>query len=133
MARRTLAARIADLLEVERTVAAPPVSIDAEDSGDDSGPAIGDTLADSHTPSPEVAALSGDLSLQVRRALRTLSPREQRILRLRYGFGRCVEHTLEEIGAELGLTRQRILQIANNAMKKIRESRFGYPLRTFVD
>ena len=125
--------RIAELLEVEHTVAAPPVSIDAEDSGNETGPAIGDTLADPNTLSPEATALSVDLSLQVRRALRTLSPREQRILKLRYGFGRCVEHTLEEIGAELGLTRQRILQIANSAMKKIRESSFARPLRTFVE
>jgi RNA polymerase primary sigma factor len=69
----------------------------------------------------------------VRAALRHLTPRERQVLRLRFGIGRCMEHTLEEIGRELGLTRQRILQIVNKALEKIRTSRHGRTLRSYVD
>jgi len=66
-------------------------------------------------------------------ALATLTPREQCILRMRFGIGGAADHTLEEIGKEFGVTRERIRQIEAKALEKLREPARARKLATFID
>ena len=127
---RLPAARIADLLRIEQELCHPHIPFD--DALAEDGQSPSEVLADER-PGPEAAAVARRLRDHARSALRTLSPRERQVLRLRYGIGRGVEHTLEEIGNEFGLTRQRILQITTKALKKLRASRHAERLRAFYE
>jgi RNA polymerase primary sigma factor len=69
----------------------------------------------------------------VSEALADLTPREQRILRIRFGIGSTADHTLEEIGKEFGVTRERIRQIEAKALEKLRHPARAHKLATFVD
>ncbi len=73
--------------------------------------------------SPEEAVIHGDVAEQVQRILATLTPREEKILRRRFGIGEITGHTLEDIGQEFGVTRERIRQIEAKALRKLRRSR----------
>jgi RNA polymerase primary sigma factor len=74
-----------------------------------------------------------DLAEQTRKVLATLTPREERILRMRFGIGEKTEHTLEEVGNDFSVTRERIRQIEAKALRKLRHSSRGKALRAFVD
>jgi RNA polymerase primary sigma factor len=82
-------------------------------------------LPHSGAQSPEDAALSRDLATEVERAMEPLTDREREVMRLRYGLGTPREHTLEEIGRRLSLTRERIRQIEARAVRKMRARRDG--------
>jgi RNA polymerase primary sigma factor len=69
----------------------------------------------------------------VRKVLATLTPREERILRMRFGIGESSEHTLEEVGKDFSVTRERIRQIEAKALRKLRHPSRGNALRAFVD
>jgi RNA polymerase primary sigma factor len=81
--------------------------------------ALGDVLDDRSMPSPLEPLLEDDRSIQVERALATLSPKEREILRLRFGLGDGREHTLEEVGQRFAVTRERIRQIEMGALRKL--------------
>jgi RNA polymerase primary sigma factor len=81
---------------------------------------LGELIEDTLLGSPTEAILSEDLSTQVERALATLSPKEQEIIRLRFGIGDDVPRTLEEVGQRYGLTRERIRQIEGKALRQLR-------------
>jgi RNA polymerase sigma factor (sigma-70 family) len=93
--------------------------------GDDDNTELGDLLRDTSIRSPEDAALEGDLSNEVTRALAPLSDREKNVLCLRYGLGTDREYTLEEIGKRLSVTRERVRQIESRALQKVRAARNG--------
>ncbi|MEX2222184.1 MAG: sigma-70 family RNA polymerase sigma factor [Candidatus Rokuibacteriota bacterium] len=99
--------------------------------GDDSE--LGDFLEDKGAESPNDNLITQDLTLQVERALSTLSPKEKEILRLRFGIGDAGEHTLEEVGRRFSVTRERIRQIETKALRKLRHPLRGRALRAFVE
>jgi RNA polymerase primary sigma factor len=137
-ARKTLAARLgrdpdpqelADAvgLQVSKLIhitemLKPTLSVDAP-LGDSEGAKLGDTLVDGTSESPVTALLAAENLEQAEAALATLSPREERVLRLRFGIGQRDAHTLEQIGRQFSLTRERIRQIENQALKKLRVPR----------
>jgi RNA polymerase primary sigma factor len=100
-----------------------PVSLEEPVGDDDSH--LGDFLEDDSLASPGDEALSGDLRSKVRDVLATLSPREEKVLKLRYGIGERNDHTLEEVGRHFAVTRERIRQIETKALLKLR-----HPSRT---
>ena len=79
------------------------------------------------------ATAAGELGKLVAEALADLTPREQRILRMRFGLGGASEHTLQEVGETFGVTRERIRQIEAKALEKLRRPDRARKLRTFVD
>jgi RNA polymerase primary sigma factor len=81
---------------------------------------LGDFIADSDSVSPEEAAIQKDRAERVQVILATLTPREEKVLRRRFGIGEETEHTLQEVGEEFGLTRERIRQIQAKALTKLR-------------
>jgi RNA polymerase primary sigma factor len=99
--------------------------------GDDSE--LGDFLEDKAAESPNDNLITQDLTIQVERALSTLSPKEKEILRLRFGIGESGEHTLEEVGRRFSVTRERIRQIETKALRKLRHPLRGRALRAFVE
>jgi RNA polymerase primary sigma factor len=94
---------------------------------------LGDFLEDKGAGSPNDSLISQDLMTQVERALSTLSPKEKKILRLRFGIGEEGEHTLEEVGKRFAVTRERIRQIETKALRKLRHPLRGRALRAFVE
>ena len=111
-------------------VAKEPVSLETP-LGDDGNAQLGDLIEDRNTPSPFEAMVDADLADQTRAALRMLTPREAKILRLRYGIGEKVDHTLQEVGEEFELTRERVRQIEGKALGKLRHPRAAKRLRDF--
>ena len=94
---------------------------------------MGDLIASRTSISPDDAAVSSDLGEQVRKALSTLTPREEKILRMRFGVGEKSDHTLEEVGQDFHVTRERIRQIEAKALRKLRHPSRNRTLATFVD
>ncbi|MEE9613007.1 MAG: sigma-70 family RNA polymerase sigma factor, partial [Desulfatiglandales bacterium] len=92
---------------------------------------LGDFIEDKEIVSPENAVMQRDLEEQTQMILSTLTPREERILRKRFGIGEKEEHTLQEVGLEFGLTRERIRQIQVKTLKKLqhpsRRRSFAFP------
>jgi RNA polymerase primary sigma factor len=98
-----------------------PISMDAP-LGADGETRIGDTIADENAISAADAAMAKDMAVQVDKLLATLSPREAKVLRLRFGFQDDDPRTLEQVGTDFGVTRERIRQIEAQALAKLRRS-----------
>jgi len=128
LARRTgvPAQKVRLILESSRK----PLSLETP-IGEDSQ--LGDFLEDKGTGSPNDSLITQDLTTQVERALSTLSPKEKKILRLRFGIGEEGEHTLEEVGRRFSVTRERIRQIETKALRKLRHPLRGRALKAFVE
>jgi RNA polymerase primary sigma factor len=109
-----------------------PTSLDVP-VGEDGDATLGELIEAKDTVDPHQAAEASALKDSVAEALAGLSPREQRILNLRFGIGGATEHTLEEIGKEFGLTRERIRQIEAKALEKLRQPKRASKLATFAD
>ncbi|MEK7828560.1 MAG: RNA polymerase sigma factor RpoD, partial [Deltaproteobacteria bacterium] len=88
--------------------------------GDDDESSLGDFIEDEKSPSPAEAAIESDLSDQTKRVLATLTPREEKVLRMRFGVGEKQDYTLEEVGKVLGVTRERVRQIEAKAIRRLR-------------
>lgn len=101
--------------------------------GEDGESSLGDLVDDKRATSPSDAALSSDLAETTRQVLATLTPREDKILRMRFGIGERHEHTLAEVGQEFHVTRERIRQIEAKALRKLRHPCQRRPLSAFVD
>jgi RNA polymerase primary sigma factor len=97
-----------------------PISLDMPIGEEDS--TLENIIADEKTPSPTDSLLEKDLTYHVRKLLATLSPREEKIIRLRFGIGEDGECTLEEIGRQFGLSRERIRQIEAKAIERLQGS-----------
>ena len=113
-----------ETVEVVRQLVKEPASLEGP-FGEDGETCLGDLIRDDHSPDPEAIALSFDSKREIRRMLTTLSPREEKIIRLRFGIGEKAEHTLEETGKIFGVTRERIRQIEELALQKLRHVKRG--------
>jgi RNA polymerase primary sigma factor len=130
-----IAARIAlPLARVEQVLSLvqEPTSLDLP-IGEDGDATLGDLIAAPNTVDPHAAAEASALKSAVTDALAELTPREQRILRMRFGIGGTGEHTLEEVGREFGVTRERIRQIEAKALEKLRHRDCGQKLASFAE
>jgi RNA polymerase primary sigma factor len=108
-----------------------PVSLETP-IGDDEESSLGDFVEDRQTLSPADAAMALSLEEQTRKVLATLTPREEQILRLRFGIGEKSDYTLEEVGQRFAVTRERIRQIEAKALRKLRSPSRARTLETFV-
>ncbi len=109
-----------------------PLSLETP-RGEDGDCTLGDFVEDSKAPSPSDSLMSTDLNKQTRELLNSLSVREQRVLQKRFGIGEKSEHTLEEIGKEFSVTRERIRQIEAKALQKLKSSRRSRSLRYYLE
>jgi RNA polymerase sigma factor (sigma-70 family) len=100
--------------------------------GDDDGTLV-DLIPDERAENPQSEAIQAQLGAEVRDALRSLTPREEKILRLRYGLDERAEHTLEEVGRQFQVTRERVRQIEHDALRKLRHPVKSHRLRCFLD
>jgi RNA polymerase primary sigma factor len=96
-----------------------PISLETP-IGEEDDSLLGDIIEDKKFPSPSSEVLQRNLSEQARRVLATLSPREEKVLRLRFGIGEKSDHTLQQIGSEFDITRERIRQIEAKALRRLR-------------
>ena len=96
-------------------------------------PTWGDFIEDKKVISPGEAVIRLNLSEQTRSVLATLTPREERVLRMRFGIGEKADHTLEEVGRDFSVTRERIRQIEAKALRKLRHPSRAKKLKSFVE
>src|SRR5207244_4452781 len=108
-----------------------PVSLETP-IGDDEESSLGDFVEDRQSISPADAAMALSLEEQTRKVLATLTPREEQILRLRFGIGEQSDYTLEEVGQRLQVTRERIRQIEAKALRKLRNPSRAKTLENFA-
>lgn len=113
-------------------IAKEPVSLEAP-VGKDSGSALGDYLDDKNGVSPVEASLINNLQEHVEQLLSVLTPREEKILRMRFGIGEKADHTLEHIGHTYAITRERIRQIEGFALRKLKHPGKSKILRAFIE
>jgi RNA polymerase primary sigma factor len=109
-----------------------PTSLDLP-IGEDGDATLGDLIEAKNTIDPQAAAEASALARSVTEALAELTPREQRILRMRFGIGDSRDHTLEEVGQVFGVTRERIRQIEAKALEKLRGNSLAHKLATFAE
>jgi RNA polymerase primary sigma factor len=112
-------------------VSQDPVSMDLP-SGQRGENPLGQFIQDKGIPSPPDTVIHSSLREQIRNALNDLSERENRILHMRFGLGDGDEFTLEEVGQEFNVTRERIRQIESKALKKMQSNRSGQKLRSYT-
>lgn len=113
-------------------IAKEPVSLDVP-IGDDGDSQLGDFIEDNITLSPMAAAMQASMQEKLKEALDQLSPREAKVLRMRFGLDTTTEFTLEEVGKQFEVTRERIRQIEAKAMKKLRHPGKADHLRTLME
>jgi RNA polymerase primary sigma factor len=109
-----------------------PLSLESP-AGSENDAQLGDFVQDKNVVLAEDAVISADLAEQTRKVLAKLTPREEKILRMRFGIGEKSEHTLEEVGNDLSVTRERIRQIEAKALQKLRHHSRSGILRPFID
>ena len=109
-----------------------PISMESP-VGDDDDSHIGDVLEDKSLPLPADEATSENLKAVTEQVLAGLSPRESKVLRMRFGIGMNTDHTLEEVGRQFDVTRERIRQIEAKALRKLRHPSRSEPLKSFLD
>jgi RNA polymerase primary sigma factor len=109
-----------------------PISLETP-IGDEEESSLGDFVEDELAPSPVEAAIQGNLGEQTRKVLATLTPREEQILRMRFGIGQRTDYTLEEVGKQFAVTRERIRQIEAKALRKLRQTGRSRNLEGFVE
>jgi RNA polymerase primary sigma factor len=101
--------------------------------GDDEESSLGDFIQDEKSLSPDDAAVDSDLSNQTANVLESLTPREEKVLRMRFGIGERQDYTLEEVGKVLGVTRERVRQIEAKAIRRLRHPTRAKLLKTFSE
>ncbi|MFW7380519.1 MAG: RNA polymerase sigma factor RpoD [Oligoflexus sp.] len=113
-------------------IAIEPISLETP-IGEEEDNHIGDFLEDKTQSSPSESVISGSLEEQTKKALATLTPREEKVLRMRFGIGERSDHTLEEVGQNFDVTRERIRQIEAKALRKLRHPSRSKKLRAFIE
>jgi len=130
-----LAVRLAMSLDKVRKVlkiAKEPISLETP-IGDEEDSHLGDFIEDKNAVIPLDAAIQSNLRETTTRVLASLTPREERVLRMRFGIGMNTDHTLEEVGQQFSVTRERIRQIEAKALRKLKHPSRSRKLRSFLD
>jgi RNA polymerase primary sigma factor len=112
-------------------LAKEPLSLETP-IGEDGESHLGDFIEDKSVQSPADAAIEARLSEQTRKVLETLTPREQKVLRMRFGIGEKSDHTLEEVGRDFKVTRERVRQIEAKAIEKLKHPSRAKELKSFL-
>jgi RNA polymerase primary sigma factor len=113
-------------------IAKEPISLETP-IGDEEDSHLGDFIEDKNAVQPLDAAIQANLRETTTRVLATLTPREERVLRMRFGIGMNTDHTLEEVGQQFSVTRERIRQIEAKALRKLKHPSRSRKLRSFLD
>ncbi len=113
-------------------IAKEPISLETP-IGEEEDSHLGDFIEDKNMTSPSDAVINLNLADQTRRVLATLTPREEKVLRMRFGIGEASDHTLEEVGQDFSVTRERIRQIEAKALRKLRHPSRSKRLKAFVE
>jgi RNA polymerase primary sigma factor len=139
LGREPVAEEIAERLEasVEKVrrilkIAKEPISLETP-IGEEDDSHLGDFIEDRNQAGPSETLAQSSLTEQTRKVLATLSPREERVLRMRFGIGENTDHTLEEVGQDFEVTRERIRQIEAKALRKLRHPSRSRRLRSFIE
>jgi RNA polymerase primary sigma factor len=139
LSRPPLPEEIADKMElpVEKVhkilkIAKEPISLETP-IGEEEDSHLGDFIEDKGAVSPSENMVNASLSEATRKVLATLTPREERVLRLRFGIGQHQDHTLEEVGQDFEVTRERIRQIEAKALRKLRHPSRSKRLKSFME
>jgi RNA polymerase primary sigma factor len=113
-------------------IAKEPISLETP-IGEDEDSHLGDFIEDKKAVLPGEAMIAKNLVEQVQKVLSTLTPREEKVLRMRFGIGEKYDHTLEEVGQDFSVTRERIRQIEAKSLRKLRHPSRSKRLKSFVD
>ncbi|WP_226697535.1 RNA polymerase sigma factor RpoD [Qipengyuania flava] len=113
-------------------IAKEPISLETP-IGDEEDSHLGDFIEDKNAIIPVDAAIQANLKETVTRVLASLTPREERVLRMRFGIGMNTDHTLEEVGQQFSVTRERIRQIEAKALRKLKHPSRSRKMRSFLD
>ncbi|SHF36241.1 RNA polymerase, sigma 70 subunit, RpoD [Desulfacinum infernum DSM 9756] len=113
-------------------IAKEPISLETP-IGEEEDSHLGDFIEDKKVTSPVDAVINLNLSEQTQRVLATLTPREEKVLRMRFGIGEKSDHTLEEVGQDFHVTRERIRQIEAKALRKLRHPSRRKELKSFIE
>lgn len=109
-----------------------PISLETP-IGEEEDSRLEDFIEDKEIISPQEAAISSSMAKQIQRVLSTLNKREEKIVRMRFGIGEKHDHTLEEVGQDFDVTRERIRQIEEKALRKLKHSSRADKLRSFIE
>ena len=120
--------KVREILKIARE----PISMESP-VGDDGDAQLGDFIEDRSTAAPEEAAIDAAMRLAIKEVLDALPPREAKILRMRYGLDTASEHTLEEVGKQFEVTRERIRQIESKVLVKLRHPSRSDKLKIFIE
>jgi RNA polymerase primary sigma factor len=121
-----------DKVRMVLKIAKEPISLETP-VGEEDDSHLGDFIEDKSSVNPQDAVIHGDLEEQTRCVLSTLAPREERVLKMRFGIGERINHTLEEVGQDFDVTRERIRQIEAKALRKLRHPSRSRLLKSFVE
>ncbi len=121
-----------DKVRMVLKIAKEPISLETP-VGEESDSQLGDFIEDPSAVDPQDAVIHENLAEQTRKVLSTLAPREERVLKMRFGIGERVNHTLEEVGQDFEVTRERIRQIEAKALRKLRHPSRSRLLKSFVE
>ena len=113
-------------------IAKEPISLETP-VGEEEDSHLGDFIEDKKVVSPLEAAVKANLHGQIDSVLKTLTPREEKVLRMRFGIGEVTDHTLEEVGQSFDVTRERIRQIEAKALRKLRHPSRSKRLKSFIE
>ncbi len=113
-------------------IAKEPISLETP-IGEEEDSLLGDFIEDKNSVSPSEHVVHRSLAEQTRRVLATLTPREEKVLRMRFGIGEPTDHTLEEVGQDFSVTRERIRQIEAKALRKLRHPSRSRRLKSFTE
>ncbi len=113
-------------------IAREPISLETP-IGEEEDSHLGDFIEDKKFMLPADAAINMNLAEQTRKILATLTPREEKVLRMRFGIGEKADHTLEEVGSDFSVTRERIRQIEAKALRKLRHPTRSKKLKNFIE
>lgn len=121
-----------DKVKKVQKISKEPISLETP-IGEEEDSSLGDFIEDKKIISPQDAVMSVTLSEQTRAVLSTLTPREEKVLRMRFGIGEKSDHTLEEVGQDFFVTRERIRQIEAKALRKLRHPSRAKLLKAYID
>jgi RNA polymerase sigma factor (sigma-70 family) len=121
----------ADEVEWILAITGEPISLDAPSNSEETR-YVGDMIEDRKLANPFDAAVNLNLAVQTRKVLALLTPREEKVLRMRFGIGEKKDHTLDEISRDFKITRERIRQIEARALQKLQRSKYRHSLKSFL-